>query len=235
MTHAHSTVTASIFVLALVSGAGDIRAQERGAEDPGDGGQEIAAPVASHGGRVELVPGAPVQEDDDPVNRLVASETVDGLLLSITLDGATASLDSAVLARIPKRLARPDRQVHGDAVEVRGLIDGQEATRTTVPDNLVNASEGDGLVRKEDSWLGREVVVVNTGQEAVDHLAGRPHELCPELRRRTWWCVSARKVSEGCTNVGLAVAARTGGLVSAELRFHFGSKDPCNIGPEEAS
>jgi hypothetical protein len=205
MTHAHSTVTASIFVLALVSGAGDLRAQERGAEDPGDGGQEIAAPVASHGGRVELVPGAPVQEDDDPVNRLVASETVDGLLLSITLDGATASLDSAVLARIPKRLARPDRQVHGDAVEVRGLIDGQEATRTTVPDNLVNASEGDGLVRTTRRQIAVALVADRpldavhvrapaTGLDTVLDVSSAYAFIC-EADRGNRWCPRQRGAS----------------------------------------
>lgn len=142
------TAMASLLVLALAAAVAPAWAQSRVDDDATvPPGQEVDTPVASHGGRVELVQGGTVVEADDPINRLVAAESVDGLMLSITLDGTTAMLDSAVLARVPKRIARANRDVQGDSVEVIGLVDGQEVARTIVPDNVLNASEGGGLVR----------------------------------------------------------------------------------------
>jgi len=135
------------FVLAASASAAWAQVGTLNSGNPDLDRQGVDAPIASHGGKAELLPGEPVTEADDPVNRLVNSETVDGLLLTITIDGANATLDSATLARVPKRLARADRDVQGDSVEVSGFVDGQEVSRTVVPDNVLNASEGEGLVR----------------------------------------------------------------------------------------
>lgn len=170
MKSTHMPLLASLLTLALVSASGASWGQDRAAAGTADNPDtRIAAPVASDGGRGELLQGAPVSEADDPVNRLVASETVDGLLLSITLDGATATLDSAMLARIPGRIVRPDRAVQGDRVEVRGLVDGQEVARTVVPDNVLNASEGDGLVRT----TRRQIVAALAADRPLDSVQVR--------------------------------------------------------------
>src|SRR5262249_49737067 len=43
-----------------------------------------------------------IDPNNDPVNRYVASTTVDGLLVSVTIDGAKIELAGAQVARIPK-------------------------------------------------------------------------------------------------------------------------------------
>lgn len=152
------------FVLAASTSAAWARMATLNAGDPDIDKQGVDAPIASHGGKAELLPGEPVTEADDPVNRLVNSETVDGLLLSITIDGANATLDSATLARVPKRLARADRDVQGDSVEITGIVNGQEITRTIVPDNVLNASEDEGLVRT----TRRQVAVAIAADRPLD-------------------------------------------------------------------
>jgi hypothetical protein len=112
-------------------------------------GERALAPTASDGGRAELLPARPVAPDADPVMRLVADTMVDGLVVSVTIDGATVTLDSAVLARVPRRQARADRAVEGDQVRATAFIGNQSVATTVVPDNVLNASEGGGLVRTD--------------------------------------------------------------------------------------
>lgn len=193
-----TTVLASCLTLALLSASATVLGQDRDAagtaDDPGTG---ISSPVASDGGRGELLQGAPVSEDDDPVNRLVAAQSVDGLLLSITIDGATATLDSAVLARIPRRIVRPDRVVAGDSVEVRGLVDGQEVARTIVPDTVLNASEGGGLVRTTRRQIvaalasdrpldAVQVIAPATGADVVLDVSAAYAAICKADPNNTW-------------------------------------------------
>ena len=105
------------------------------------------SPTASDGGKAELLPPRPLADSADPLNQHVAQETVDGVVLVVTIDGASVTLDSATLARIPRRMARTDRATDGDAVKATAFAGGQAIATTVVPDNVINASEGDGLVR----------------------------------------------------------------------------------------
>lgn len=203
MVSKHLIAFASCLALALAMAAapswGQDRVDDATTDDPG---KDVGMPVASDGGRAELLPTTPLEEADDPVNRLVAAESVDGLLLSITLDGATATLDSAVLARIPRRIARADRDMQGDSVEVRGLVNGQEVTRTVVPDNLLNASEGDGLVRMTRRQIAVglsadrpldavQVTATATGVDTVLDVSSAYAVIC-EADRDNRWCPGQR-------------------------------------------
>lgn len=104
-------------------------------------------PTASNGGTAELLPPRPLADADDSLNRRVDAETVDGLVIVLTIDEANITLDSAELARVPRRQARSKRDADGDQVRVVGLVDGREVSTTVVPDIVLNASEEGGLVR----------------------------------------------------------------------------------------
>jgi len=106
-----------------------------------------ATPTASHGGTAELLPPRPLADADDALNQRVGTETVDGLAIALTIDEAHITLDSVELARVPRRQARENRNTGGDQVKVTGLVGGREISTTVVPDNVLNASEGGGLVR----------------------------------------------------------------------------------------
>lgn len=123
-------------------------------------------PSASDGGQVELLPERPVDEGSDPANTKATAETVNGLALVITIDGAAVTLDSAVLARVPRNLARADRKLDGDIVRARGYANGQLVATTVAPDNVINASEGDGLVRMER----RQIVLVLAADRPIDRV-----------------------------------------------------------------
>ncbi|MFY0563807.1 hypothetical protein ACN28E_08170 [Archangium lansingense] len=124
----------------------------------------VGRPTASHGGKAELVPPRPVAESDDPVNKRVAADTVDGVVLAITIDGNSVTLDAVAPARVPRRLARPNRDPVGDRVKVTGLIADKVVATTIVPDNVLNASEGDGVVRT----TRRQIAVVLATDQPLD-------------------------------------------------------------------
>lgn len=68
-------------------------------------------------------------------------------MLTVTIDGATVTLDAVAPARVPRRVARASRNPVGDSVRVTGFIAGKAVATTVLPDNVLNASEGEGLVR----------------------------------------------------------------------------------------
>ena len=109
----------------------------------------------------------PIADADDPVNRLVEQTTVEGLLVELRIDGATVALESAQPARIPRRNER--RDLAGDTVTVTALAGGAPAGSVTVPDELLNAEEGGGLVRQER----RSIVAAVPTQGAVDSIEVR--------------------------------------------------------------
>lgn len=99
-------------------------------------------------GEPRLTEPRPIAEAEDPVNRLVAAQTVPGLALSVTIDGARVTLDSATPAMLPRQAVRRDRPLPaGDGIRVTGLADGREVAATVVPDPSLNAQEGVGVVR----------------------------------------------------------------------------------------
>ena len=105
----------------------------------------------------------PVAAAEDPVNRKVTASTVDGLVLAITIDGASIRLDSATPARVPKSAAR-GRSGGGDRVTAVGSSGGMRVSETTVPDGVLNAEEGGGLVRVPK----RQVVLALAAPRALD-------------------------------------------------------------------
>lgn len=122
------------------------------------------APVASDGGQATITRTEPLAEGADPLNALVAADTVDGLLLSVTIDGAQVRLDSAQPARVPRTQARPRENLQGDTVTVTGLANGTVVARNVVPDTVINASEGQGLVRTPR----RQIALVLATERALD-------------------------------------------------------------------
>lgn len=105
----------------------------------------------------------PVAAAEDPVNRKVTASTIDGLVLAVTIDGASIRLDGATAARVPKSAARV-RTGGGDRVTATGYAGGTRISETTVPDGVLNAEEGGGLVRVPK----RQVVLVLAAPRALD-------------------------------------------------------------------
>lgn len=147
---ARAVLTASLITLASAAHAQSATTADNG-------------PAASDGGKAVLIEPRPLAEADDPVNARVLAETANGLALSLTLDGATVRLDSAVPARVPRRQARSTRE-DGDLVTVTGLSGGRVVATTVVPDAVLNASEGTGLVR----LTRRQVAVVLVSAAPID-------------------------------------------------------------------
>ena len=105
----------------------------------------------------------PVAAAEDPVNRKVTASTIDGLVVAVTIDGATIRLDSATPARVSKGAAR-GRNGDGDRVTAVGFAGGNRVSETTVPDALLNAEEGGGLVRVAK----RQVMLTLAAPRAID-------------------------------------------------------------------
>ena len=129
--------------------------------------EEETRPAASDGGKVEVLPSRPIEQDADQLNELVAAETVDGLVLVVTIDRASVTLDSAVPARVPRRLTGPDRKIAGDVVRTTGFVNNEEIASTVTADNVVNASEGGGLVRTER----RQITIVLAAERPIESVA----------------------------------------------------------------
>jgi hypothetical protein len=128
----------------------------------------VGKPQASDGGEVSLSQPAPVPEAEDPVNQRVQADTVDGLVLAITIDGSAIRLDSASPARIPKDAQRANSEGFGDGGSVRAIAfaGGQRVGSVEVPDNVLVASEGDGLVR----LTRRQITLAIPVERAVDRV-----------------------------------------------------------------
>ena len=122
------------------------------------------APFASPEGKAEIIAPRPVQPAEDPVVRFVNETTIEGLVVSITIDGKAVTLDGASLARVPRKQARADRKVEGDAVTATAMAGAQVVATTVVPDNVLNAEEGRGLVRTER----RQLVIALAADRPVD-------------------------------------------------------------------
>ncbi len=131
-----------------------------------DGQPALPPPSASDGGKVELLPARPIADSADPITQAVAAQTVDGLVLLITIDGATVTLDSAVPARVPRRQARSARVAGGDVVKATAFTGGQALSTTVVPDTVLNASEGGGLVRTER----RQISLMLAADRAIEYV-----------------------------------------------------------------
>ncbi len=131
-------------ILAIFVGAAVI--QSAAAQPAGNGGDQ-KAPYASHGGTVRVLPEKAIDPAEDPLNAFAEEQTVDGLVVSFTIDGETITLDSAVVARVPLMAAnREGKDLEGDMVFVTGYAGERVVAKAAVPDVLRNAQEGEGLV-----------------------------------------------------------------------------------------
>lgn len=121
-------------------------------------------PFASDGGQATIARAGPIAAETDAVNAQASADTVEGLILSVTIDGAQVRLDSAMPARVPRTHARPREALQGDVVTVTGMASGEVVARNTVPDTVLNAHEQDGLVRT----TRRQIALVLATDRAVD-------------------------------------------------------------------
>lgn len=146
-------------------------AQTMPSGDQAESGQlGIGRPVASDGGSASVLVPQAVSEAEDVVNRVVAETTTDGLVLVVRLDGAAVELLSASPARIPVRGRREAAaqseggKAEGGVVTAVAYAGGQVVGRVAVSDLVLNASEGDGLVKTPR----REVVLPIPVERAPD-------------------------------------------------------------------
>jgi hypothetical protein len=103
----------------------------------------------------------PVAADSDPVNRQ-AEATVDGLVLTLTIDSTSIRLDTVTLARIPSAGSR--HAGAGDRVTAVGFAAGSRVSEASAPDAVQNVQEGVGLVR----LTRRQVVLSLPAPRALD-------------------------------------------------------------------
>jgi len=131
---------------------------------PEEEDEEETRPTASDGGKVEIVPTRSLDENADQLNKLVAAETVDGLVLVVTIDRSSVTLDSATPARVPRRLTGLERKTAGDVVRATAFVGSDSIASTVTPDNVINASEGGGLVRSDR----RQVTIVLAADRPIE-------------------------------------------------------------------
>lgn len=105
----------------------------------------------------------PVEAAQDPVNRQAAT-SVDGLVIAITIDGPSVRLDHVTLARIPRTASQRSSPIKGDQVTVVGFADNTRVSESIVPDAVLNAEEGAGLVR----LTKRQVILSLPAPRALD-------------------------------------------------------------------
>jgi hypothetical protein len=105
----------------------------------------------------------PVAADSDPINRQ-GDATVDGLVLTVTIDSASITLDTAVLARVPPSAASRGTGGAGDRVTAIGFAAGSRISEASAPDGVLNAQEGVGLVR----MTKRQIVLSLPAPRALD-------------------------------------------------------------------
>ena len=121
----------------------------------------LAAPSAAQEARVRDTPPRPLAEAEDPVNRLAEAQTVDGLVLTVLIDGPAVTLQQAVAARIPRKpqpLALSEREEDFASVIAYGYAGGRQVSRAHVPDSVIRAL---------DDWTGRGQTVRVTRREVV--------------------------------------------------------------------
>jgi hypothetical protein len=124
----------------------------------------VAAPAFAQKEPAGREPGPrPVAAANDPVNRKVAAETADGLVVVVTIDGPSVRLDSATAARIP-RTAPQRGPKGGDRVTAVGFAGGARVSEGSAADQVLNAQEGGGIVR----LTKRQVTISLLAPRAID-------------------------------------------------------------------
>lgn len=135
---------------------------------------------------------APLDPAADPVNRLVAANTVSGLIVALRIDGVQVALVRAQPARIPK--PRRKGPLAGDTVTVIALSGGAPVATVTVRDPTVIVTERTGLTRPDRRTIHAalptpraidaiEVRVSTTGATARFDVREAYDEICRLLPR----------------------------------------------------
>jgi len=132
----------------------------------------ISLPLAAQteGPKIRDLPVTPVADADDPVNRYVATQTVDGLVLSVTIDGPNVTLDQAVPARVRKTVRRPTGTGDYAPVTALGFAGGTRISEAIVADSVVRALDDwntphqGALVRV----MRRQIVIPLAASRALD-------------------------------------------------------------------
>jgi hypothetical protein len=104
----------------------------------------------------------PIAVADDSVNKLAESQ-IDGLVLAVTIDGASIQLDNVTLAKFPRSASQRGTGA-GDRVTVVGFASGARVSEGSAPDTVLNVQEGVGVVR----LTKRQVVLSLPAPRAVD-------------------------------------------------------------------
>jgi hypothetical protein len=99
---------------------------------------------------------------NDPVNRQ-AADGIDALILTLTIDSTSVTLDRATLARVPRTAAQRSTG-EGDRVTVIGFAGGTRVSETSAPDANLNTQEGVGLV----NLTRRQVILTLPAPRALD-------------------------------------------------------------------
>jgi hypothetical protein len=138
--------------------------------NPPAGQSSTAGPKPPAQPTIRDLPKTPVKDADDPINRLVANETVDGLVLSVTIDGANVTLDQATPARVRKVARKPTGQGDYAPVTAVGFAGGAQISQVAVPDSVIralddwNTPHNGALVRVTK----RQVVIPLAAARALD-------------------------------------------------------------------
>lgn len=106
----------------------------------------------------------PVVADSDPVNLLQRQSTIDGLVLTLTIDSTSIHLESVVLTKIPSTASQRGTGAGGDRVTAVGFAAGVRVAEASAADAVLNVQEGVGVVR----LAKRQVVVALPAPRALD-------------------------------------------------------------------
>ena len=129
----------------------------------------LAAVAQAQPAQVRDIPSRPVPETEDELNRFTAANTVDGLVITVTIDGPNISLDQATPARIPNK---PRLQIKGEGdlapVTAVGLASGARVSQATVPDSVLRALDDWGGKGETVRVTRRQVTIPLSAPSALD-------------------------------------------------------------------
>ncbi len=107
------------------------------------GSVAACAALAAEPRIIRDLPQTPVPDAQDQVNINAASQTIDGLIVVVTIDGPNVTLDRAVPARVRRLSRRPTGEGDYAPVSAVGFAAGARIGEATIPD---------GVMRALDDW-----------------------------------------------------------------------------------
>lgn len=130
----------------------------------------VLAAHAAEPSKVIDSPRRSVADADDPLNRYVARQTVDGLVVAVTIDGPNVTLDQATPARVRKAPRKAAGKGDFAPVTAVGYAGGVQISQVAVPDSVMRALDDwntphtGGIVRVTK----RQVVIPLAAARALD-------------------------------------------------------------------